>query len=344
MSLKSLGKNPSGPRLERIKQSPGYRGDSFQNILETPVMSKNASYITMMKEFFGKGVDREPVKVIPSVKTDLRSLVDSSIVWFGHSSYLIRVNGKNILVDPVFSERTSPFQFIGKKAYPGSMAYSAEDMPALDVIVITHDHYDHLDHTTILKLKSKASLFCTSLGVGSHLEYWGVDPKKIIEFDWWDHHTILPDIELTATPARHFSGRGLTRNKTRWSSFVLQTSSTKIFIGGDSGYDASFKKIGNKYGPFDIVILECGQYDTMWPLIHMMPEETVQTAIDLQGNVLLPVHWGKFTLGFHPWYDPIKRVTNSAAKLNQRITTPLIGEVIEIGKSYPASRWWDAIL
>jgi len=341
---KAFGKLPKGKRLERIEQSPNYRDGGFQNILKTEMKADGVSYFTMMRKFFGKGVDRAPSRALPSIKTNLQLWTQKPvIVWFGHSSYLIQINGKNILVDPVFSERTSPVQYAGTKAYSGSMAYMAEDMPDIDVLIITHDHYDHLDYQSILKLKSRTKLFCTSLGVGSHLEYWGVEAKDIVEFDWWDSHIILPEIELIAAPARHFSGRGFVRNKTLWSSFILKSKEYRIFIGGDSGYDPSFKTIGEKYGPFDIVILEDGQYDVMWPFIHMMPEEVVQAAIDLKGKVLLPVHWSKYTLALHPWNEPVKRVRKKAAELNVNVTTPMIGEKIEIDQVYPASNWYNHV-
>ena len=345
MQQPSFGKLPSGKRLERIKQSPNYRDGSFQNIFPTQMMAEDASYPKMIWEFLGKGVDREPISVLPSVKSDLKSLSadEPIIIWFGHSSYLIKVEGKNILVDPVFSERASPFQFMGSRNYPIQTLYSIADFPEIDVVVISHDHYDHLDYNSILQLKSKTKLFCVGLGVGSHLEYWGVDTTKIKEFDWWQTQEIFPGFELTSTPARHFSGRGFKRNQTLWSSYVLKTPSKKIFIGGDSGYDISFKTIGEKHGPFDLSMLECGQYDKKWPFIHMMPEQTAQAAKDLNGKVLLPVHWGKFTLSLHPWKDPIERVTIATQQLNQTITTPLIGEVVEFNKPFPNIKWWEGI-
>ncbi len=343
---KSFGALPAGARLKRIMQSPNYKNAAFQNLEPTDMRIQGASYFTLMRKFFSKGVDREPDGLIPSMETDLRASapVNPSVVWFGHSSYMITVGDKKILIDPVFSERTSPFRSIGKKAYPGTLPYAVDDMPEIDALIITHDHYDHLDYDTIRKLKPKVKKVYTSLGVGSHLEFWGISAAKITEFDWWQHENIFPDVELIAMPARHFSGRGMTRNKTLWSAFVLRTPGHRIFIGGDSGYDASFKKIGEEFGPFDLVLLECGQYDPMWPFIHMMPEQTAQAAVDLKARVLLPVHWGKYTLSLHRWYDPIQRVTKRAAELNLSVTTPMIGEKIELGKTYPTSTWWSAIV
>jgi L-ascorbate metabolism protein UlaG (beta-lactamase superfamily) len=262
-------------------------------------------------------------------------------VWFGHSSFLISIGGKKILADPIFSERPSPVQYAGSKSYAGTLIYDTEDFPELDVVVISHDHYDHLDYNTIIRLKEKTKLFCVPLGVGEHLLHWGVEASRIREFDWWEGETVLPGIDLTATPARHFSGRGFRGNKTLWASFVLKTGGYTIFIGGDSGYDASFKEIGKQFGPFDMAMLECGQYDVQWPDIHMMPEETVQASVDLGAKAFLPIHWAKFTLALHPWKEPIQRAVKHAEKLSVQVTTPKIGEPFVLGEPYPAIRWWE---
>ena len=260
-------------------------------------MAEGVSYPKMIGDFlFVKIPGQTPENILPSVRTDLKSLSREvpSITWFGHSSYLLALNGKFILVDPVFDERASPFQFIGTKPFPIANPVSIEDLPPLDLVIITHDHYDHLGYHSILKLWSRVNLFCTSLGVGAHLEYWGVDPSKIKEFDWWESDMVLPGVELTAVPARHFSGRLFTRFQSLWSGFVLKSGGKTIFVGGDSGYDDTFKKISNHFGGFDFAILECGQYDAQWPLIHMMPEQTVQAGIDLRaramGNGFVPMN------------------------------------------------------
>jgi L-ascorbate metabolism protein UlaG (beta-lactamase superfamily) len=338
----SFGKLPSSDRLEKIKKSPNYRDDKFQNVIETKTVADDASYLGMMIDFFSKGVDRTPTDTLPAIKTSLDTVITEkpTIYWFGHSSFLIKIDGKNILVDPVFSERASPVQYAGSKSYPGTRIYGPDDFEYLDAIIISHDHYDHLDYNTIVALKSKTKLFCVPLGVDGHLIHWGVEEEKIQVFDWWESKIVLPGLEVIATPARHFSGRGFTRDKTLWASYVLKTPQHRIFIGGDSGYDDSFKKIGQKYGPFDIAMLECGQYDAQWPYIHMMPEETVQASIDLQAKVLLPVHWGKFTLALHPWKDPIDRASKHAASLHVSLATPKIGEPIILHEVIPQTAWW----
>jgi L-ascorbate metabolism protein UlaG (beta-lactamase superfamily) len=343
MQQKSFGKLPSAKRLERIEKSKHYHNGKFENLISTPKVAEGVSYMGMMRDFFfSKGIDRTPTVTLPSVTTDLKHLPEDSlsITWFGHSSYLIHDQGKNILVDPVFSERASPVQFAGMKSYDGTMVYNIEDFPELDMVIISHDHYDHLDYNSIVKLKSKTKKFCVPLGVGAHLVYWGVNEDQIQEFDWWESADVFPEVNLTSTPARHFSGRGFSENKTLWSSYVLSIHGYKIFIGGDSGYDDTFKNVGNKFGPFDLVILECGQYDAQWPYIHMMPEETIQAALDLKAETLLPVHWGKFTLALHPWKEPIERALEKAKSLPLRITTPLIGEPVLLNKTLPTKNWW----
>lgn len=342
MQQRSFGKLPTGPRLDRIKNSKQYKDGSFQNIKETKLLAEGASYFGMVTKYFGKGADREPVADLPTVKTNLKTLPDdkATIVWFGHSSYLISIGGKKILADPIFSDRPSPVQYAGSKSYPGTRVYTVDDFLELDVVVISHDHYDHLDYNTITLLKEKTKLFCVPIGVGEHLLHWGVEAAKIREFDWWEGETVLPGIDLTATPARHFSGRGFRGNKTLWASFVLKTGGYSIFIGGDSGYDESFKEIGKQFGPFDMAMLECGQYDVQWPDIHMMPEETVQASLDLKAKAFLPVHWAKFTLALHPWKEPIQRAVKHAEKLGVKVTTPKIGQPFVLGEPYPAERWW----
>lgn len=345
MQQESFGKLPQGARKQKIEQSSNYKDGSFQNRIETPMMAPDVSYFSMIRKFLSDKPETYPHAKIPSVKTDLKTFTSEkpSIIWFGHSTYLISIDNKKILVDPVFSQRPSPVQYVGSKAFEGSMVYNAEDFPEIDLLIISHDHYDHLDYNTILKLNVTIKKFCVPIGVGEHLSKWGVDESKITEFDWWDSAEVFPGLQITSTPARHFSGRGLTRNKTLWSSYVLQSKETKIFIGGDSGYDNAFKEIGDKFGPFNIAFLECGQYDPQWPNIHMMPEETVQAGVDLKTEILMPVHWGKFVLANHPWKEPIQRAKKHAESLQIKVTTPRIGEPVILGEEVPSTLWWEGI-
>jgi L-ascorbate metabolism protein UlaG (beta-lactamase superfamily) len=343
MSLSVYGKLPSGERLIRIKSSTNYQHGSFQNQSKTNALAEDASFFKTLKEFLHKPKTVSPNKVLPAVKTDLKNLHSQKplLVWFGHSSYLLKINDITILVDPVFSGNAAPLSFM-VKSFKGSDVYSVNDFPKIDILLITHDHYDHLDHKTILGLKSKIKKVVCSLGVGSHLESWGINKKIINELDWWETFE-ENGLTFTATPSRHFSGRGIKRGQTLWSSFVLQSKHYSIFLGGDSGYDSHFRTIGEKFGPFDLAILESGQYNRMWPHIHMMPEETVQAAVDLKAKVLLPVHWGKFVLAMHPWTEPVERVLVKAAELSVKVVTPLIGEPMAVGENFETKRWWQTL-
>ncbi len=340
--IKSLGKNPSGKRLERMKQSPNFKNNAFQNLSHTYQLSKDTSYAKIMKDQMNKSKYVEPKKIVPFVKTDLHAInaEEPIIVWFGHSSYLLKINGKTILVDPVFSGNASPFSFM-IKAFKGADEYKAEQMPKIDLLLLTHDHYDHLDYKTLKLLRSKIKQIYCPLGIGSHLEHWGFEESRITELDWWETSSFANDIEITATPARHYTGRTMVRSKMLWASYVLKTNTHSIYLGGDSGYDAHFKMIGEQYGPFDIALLESGQYNTSWPNIHMMPEETVQASIDLNATILFPIHWGKFALAMHDWDEPIKRVLKKANELSVKVTTPKIGEPLLISRCHETKSWWE---
>lgn len=340
-----FGKVPSGSRLERIKTSANYKNGAFQNQSHTPVMPEDVSMFKVMKDgMFNRSKRNVPKNVLPSVKPNLKNLDPEKdvLVWFGHSSYFMQVSGKRFLVDPVFSGHASPFSFT-VKSFNGSDVYTAEDMPNIDFLVITHDHWDHLDYETVMKLKAKVGKIITGLGTGAHLEHWRFEPGKITELDWNEQAEIGPRFKITATPARHFSGRKFKRNQSLWCSFVLETPEKKIFIGGDSGYDTHFAKIGVEHGPFDLAVLECGQYNEYWKYIHEMPEQTVQAAIDLKTKMLMPVHWAKFALSMHAWDEPIARVTAEAERLNVPIVHPMIGELVELGRPVASGKWWKAL-
>ncbi|QJW92339.1 MBL fold metallo-hydrolase [Spirosoma taeanense] len=342
MRQATFGSDPASERLDRIRKSPNFRDGSFQNLTPTAVMRENASYAAMLTDYVNKPKDNVPPRPLPSVRTNLKTLPDSTpaIVWFGHSSYLIRSKGVTVLVDPVFSGSASPVSFFGR-SFAGSDVYSVDDMPDIDLLVLSHDHYDHLDYKTITQLIPKVKKFYTGLGVGAHLERWGVPADRIVEFDWWERQPVADGIDLIATPARHFSGRSFARGKTLWTSFVLHLNGSTIFLGGDSGYGPHFQEIGEKYGPFDLAILECGQYGRDWPSIHMFPEEVATAAGDLRARTLLPVHWGKFTLANHSWNEPIKRLLKQAASQKLDVTTPRIGEPVLLGSVHPDSDWWN---
>lgn len=264
MKQPRFGKNPSGKRLERIKKSPNYKEGKFQNLAETSDVGGESkfNFYGMIKEaYINRSERRQPSEPIPSVKTDLKSLniKENAVIWLGHSSYFLQLDGKRFLIDPVLSENASPVSFYNK-SYKGTNIYEAEDFPDIDYLLISHDHYDHLDYETVKNLKPKVKKVITGLGVGAHFEHWDYDKNTIIDQDWYEGAALGEGFEVTFTPARHRSGRGLKSNQTLWGSFVIKTPNHKLFYSGDSGYEAHFKDIGNKYGPFDLALMECGQY------------------------------------------------------------------------------------
>ena len=342
MNIRELGKTPSGDHLKLIESSPNYKNGTFQNVEPTSVNPKDVSVFKIMHKMATRPSSVRPSAEIPHVITDLKKIKSREpvVVWFGHSSYFIHANGFNVLVDPVFSGNASPLSFFGK-AFNGSDVYNAEDLPDIDLLVLTHDHYDHLDWPTINKIAPRSRRIVASLGVGAHLEYWGVNKEKIKELDWWQREKISEDVKITATPSRHFSGRGLNRAKTLWSSFVLDLFGNRIFIGSDSGYDASFARIGKEFGHFDLAFLECGQYEKFWPQIHMFPEQAVMAANDLNAEIIFPVHWSKFVLSTHPWNEPVKRMTAAAARARHKYVAPMIGEPFTLGQDFKQKEWWN---
>ncbi|CAH0262470.1 L-ascorbate-6-phosphate lactonase UlaG [Pedobacter sp. Bi27] len=343
-NLPVFGRLPKGLRLEKIHHLANYRDGALQNQSITLMQPEGVSFFKVLKAFFfEKHPNKAPDKVLHFITPNLNGSPKSvapEIIWFGHSSYLIKVEGLRILVDPVFSKTPSPFSFIGSKAFLGTDVVKAEEFKNIDILLITHDHYDHLDYNSILKIAPQVKTIVTSLGVGEHLEKWGIKADKINELCWNESLTLFNSLKLTAVPARHFTGRKFKRNQTLWSAFVLKTENYQLFLGGDSGYDTHFAKIGEEFGPFDLALLECGQYNAYWPYIHMFPEETVQAAIDLKAKVLMPVHWGKFSLAMHPWNEPVKRVVLAAAAKQFPLVTPKLGETIILNEYLPTENWW----
>ncbi|MFD2287301.1 MBL fold metallo-hydrolase [Pedobacter petrophilus] len=345
INLPVFGRLPSGLRLDKIHQLANYHDGAIHNLSLTPMQPEGVSFFMILKAFFlEKHPNKTPDKALKFVLPDLDALPKDQapeIIWFGHSSYLIKVDQLRILVDPVFSKVPSPFSFIGSKAFPGTDFVKAEQFKNIDILLITHDHYDHLDYQTILTLAPNVKKIVTSIGVGSHLERWGIPAAQINELCWHESISLTNHLKFTAVPARHFTGRKVKRNQTLWSAFVLETEKSRLFLGGDSGYDTHFAEIGKTYGPFDLAILECGQYNAYWPFIHMYPEETVQAAIDLKAKVLLPVHWGKFSLAMHPWNEPIQRVVSAAKESRLHLVTPRPGETIILDRYLPDAKWWQ---
>jgi L-ascorbate metabolism protein UlaG (beta-lactamase superfamily) len=345
MHTPKFGKHASGQRLERLKQSPNWKDGEFKNQSFTPALTEGVSYWAVTKEFFfKKKVDLKPTDTIPHIKENLlaKSKKEDYLVWFGHSSYLLQMNGVRFLVDPVLSGNASPVKFT-TKAFVGANEYNVNDLPEIDFLMITHDHWDHLDYETVLALKNKVKHIICPLGVGAHLEYWGFDLSKVTEKDWYETASFSNNITIHLMPARHFSGRGFKRNQSLWTSYVLEINGKRIYFGGDSGYDKHFKEIGTKFGSFDLAILENGQYDKSWKYIHMMPEEVIQAAKDLNTKTLFPVHNSKFTLGNHPWYEPLERITDQPIE-NIQIITPKIGQTFNLlDSTLTFTKWWKNV-
>jgi len=340
-----IGADAQGERLEKMFDASNFSSGKFHNTVPTDMSFNSSKMAGTMWEFFKGNKNREPagtieVPVFNKVEFEKLGFENVYFTWFGHSSLLVKIDGKTILIDPVFSNRASMFSFMGPERFPYSSDMDVGRLPEIDAVIISHDHYDHLDYKTILQLKDNVQHFFVPLSVGAHLEKWGVPSDNIIELNWWE--TIdFENIQLVFTPSRHFSGRGLTnRFSTLWGSWIIIGKQQRLFFGGDSGYFEGFKEIGEKYGPFDLTFLECGAYNENWANIHMMPEETVQAHIDLKGKYLMPIHWGKFDLSVHPWKEPIQRATKEGENLDVRFLTPEIGVITELNENPETSRWW----
>ncbi|WP_064092943.1 MBL fold metallo-hydrolase [Rossellomorea aquimaris] len=331
------------PSQSRVQDSPQYLNGVFNNQISTSMSTDWSSSITMVRDLMKRSANRKPADVLPitNFPTLIHPYHKTNVTWFGHSACMIEIDGKHLFLDPMFGDAPSPFPWIGGKRYSKILPFSIEELPKIDAVIFSHDHYDHLDYGTIQKLRNKVEQFFVPIGVGSHLERWGIDPENISELDWWDEIE-FEGLTLASTPARHFSGRSLhDRNSTLWCSWVIKGKDSNIFFSGDSGYGPHFKDIGEVYGPFDLTLMECGQYDPRWAPIHMLPEETVQAHLDVKGELLLPIHWGAFTLSFHEWTDPIKRVTKAGEEQGVKVVTPMLGETFLVHEElHPTYKWW----
>jgi len=345
LNQKEFGKTPSGARLERIKKSPNYKNGAFQNQSVTPVMAEKSYFKVASEVLFAKKIRVTPADSIPSMKTDLLHLnkKEDVLVWFGHSSYFMQLDGKRILVDPVLSGHASPFSFT-VKAFKGTDRYTTDDIPEIDYLFISHDHWDHLDYQTIMKLRPKIKKVICGLGVGEDFEYWGFEKNSIIELDWNEQATLDNGFVVNALPARHFTGRGFKRNQTIWVSYLLQTPSMKVFMGGDGGYDKHFAEIGKKFGPIDLAILENGQYNKNWKYIHMLPDDILRAFADLNAKRLFPVHSSKFALSIHQWDEPLIKISAAAKQLHIPLITPMIGQQVNLKDTTQLfTEWWSGI-
>jgi L-ascorbate metabolism protein UlaG (beta-lactamase superfamily) len=322
--------------------SPRYRSGTFHNTLPASPPSDPASAVSIIAAILTRGRLGTPSAPVPIAVPKHPTVADAlAVTWYGHSSALIEIDGRRVLVDPVWSERVSPSPLIGPKRMHPVPAELAT-LPPVDVVLISHDHYDHLDLPTVRALTRLGTApFVVPLGVGAHLRAWGVPAQRVIELDW-NGQARVRELTLTCTEARHFSGRGLTRNTTLWASWVITGPQHGVFFGGDTGYTPAFAEIGARFGPFNLTLLPIGAYHHQWPDIHMNPEEAVRTHGDLGGGLLVPVHWATFNLGFHEWSEPVRRLRAAAARSDVRVAVPMPGQRFVV--STPPDRdWWTAI-
>ena len=343
MSYSDSGRSNNLENSPQYEDSPQYRDGKFDDMGNALNMSFTDFFSTTWEFLFSKN-QRTPDTELPVRQVDLSYFRSGgsgqlSVTWLGHSSLMINIDGYKVLADPVFEKRVSIF---GPTRFNGDVPVDIQQIPTVDAVIISHDHYDHLNKYSVRHLIDKAGTFIVPLAVGALLEDWGVPRDKIVELDWWQEHRIDADLMIAATPALHFSGRGIfDRNKTLWASWVIQTPHHNVFFSGDSGYFDGFKKIGDKYGPFDMTFLECGAYGEGWPKVHMFPEQTVQAHLDLKGDVLHPIHWGTFNLALHPWYEPMVRLAAAADAKGIMIATPIVGETSVYGSDIRTARWWE---
>lgn len=332
VGLPQLGRKPRGHCLERCGQSPQWRDGEFHNEHDVPatMSSVGKSKFKLIKGFLlSKHPTTRPPESRPAIRTDLAALPAGKdlIVWFGHSSFLMHLGGKKILVDPVF-HAAAPVNFL-IKPFAGTNVYKTANLPAIDLLIITHNHYDHLDYETVRKLRQRVGHVVCPLGVGESLLSWGYPYSKITELDWWQE-TLLPDgTSVRCTPSRHFSGRTLRdSNKSLWGSFVVVKGDRRIFISGDGGYDTHFRRIGEQYGPFDVAFMENGQYDEMWSHVHTMPQEMPQECKDINARRIFSVHHGKFAMAYHPWDEPYRNI-ETLREAGLDVMPNEIGRVVE---------------
>lgn len=349
----TFGGKPDAKSLAKMQASTHYNGEIFINLEPTSsqlkdIDPKDDKAQSGIWSIFFPPEGKHPKEPLPTEKMDKKHLQNGDFVWLGHSSVLFKTDGKTLLTDPVY-HNASPLPYT-IKPYAMTNPPTIDELPIIDAVLISHDHYDHLDYRGIQKMNHKVKHFYVPLGVKAHLQRWGVSDDKITELDWYEQRTMQgkkgSQIELILTPSRHFSGRNFsTRNTTLWASWVVKSPSVSLFFSGDSGYGKHYAEIGERFGPFDIALMEDGQYNKRWEDIHMLPEQTVQASLDLDAKHVLPVHWGKFDLSLHPWEEPIERFLAAAEKQNFIALTPKIGQRFNLDNppTPTNSRWWEMV-
>ena len=343
-----LGGTPTKTEKAAFVRSGHYRDGRFFSPQPTEVMTGGSTFGAMRQMLFDKSKQANPPGPLPMRYLDSAALAHPApglvqVTWFGHSASLVELAGRRVLLDPMLSIKMGPVAGVAPVRYNPRAPIAAEKLPYIDAVLISHDHYDHLDYRTVLALKEKVGVFCVPLGDAAHLRRWGVAESHIREMNWGDS-VRLPGLLLVSQPTRHFSGRGLTnRNSTFWSSWVLVGGGKRLFFSGDGGYGPHFRAIGAQYGPFDLALMECGQYNQSWAEIHMQPEQSVQAALDVRAKAMLPVHWGAFTESLHAWNEPVRRAHAEAARRHLPFTTPELGQPVRLdtGQPLPQQPWWE---
>ncbi len=340
----AFGKGADGARLARMEASAQFRDGVFAN--PQPLWNDVWGSMTAFMNYspVASPPPEQPVAVAAGDGERFKTAPPSGlrITWLGHSTLVFEIDGKRFLTDPIFGGRASPFDWVGPAVWYGP-PIALEEMPSFDAVILSHDHYDHLQRGTIERIKDWDTTFIAPLGVGAHLEYWGVPAARIVEVDWWQE-TKIGDVTITATPARHASGRHLLdQNHTLWAGYAIAGPSHRVFFSGDTGLFPAMKDIGDKLGPFDVVMVEVGAYDAAWPDWHIGPEQAIRAHGMLRGKVFLPIHWGLWSLAAHGWTEPAERVLAAAAKANATITIPRPGESIEPSSLPPLVKWWPNV-
>lgn len=327
-------------------RSPHYRDGVFHNTLPTPLITDGSTFAgAVIRSFFARRDRPIPPAPLPTVRVDPGALDRSRdlVVWFGHSSFLVQMGGFRFLLDPVFSPYASPFSF-SNRAFPGTTPCAVADIPPVDCVLISHDHWDHLDYPTIMALKDRIALVVCPLGVGAHFRHWGFPAQAIREGDWGEALDLGRGVRVHVTESRHYSGRTLIRDRTLWGGFLVEAGGRTLYYSGDGGYGPHFAAMGKAFGGVDFALLDCGQYNIRWCHTHMMPEEAVRAAEDLGARAVIPAHVGKFALARHPWDEPFRRMVAASRGRSFRLLTPRIGEPVDISGSLPTfSRWWETV-
>lgn len=344
--MSPFGRSPTGARLERMMSSPRFAGGTFRNPSGATPGLKPGTALSTMGEFFFGGARRTPPAPLPSESPIERWTRPAGsglrATWLGHSTVLVEIDGRRVLTDPVWSERASPFGFAGPRRFqPVPVAIDA--LPPLDAVIISHDHYDHLDHAAVAALAPRGVPFIVPLGVGAHIEAWGVPANRVIELDWWES-TAVADLTITAAPSQHFSGRGAgDRNRTLWCSFAVRGPRRSFFYSGDTGLTPDYADIRARLGPFDLVMLEVGAFHPSWGTIHLGPENALAALDLLGGGAFLPVHWGTFNLAIHAWDEPAETLLALASKRDVQLVMPRLGAPVEPAQVERVETWWRAV-